>query len=230
MKKKLKTLIIDHSDTQRGLIDFLVKRNPQLELISSCKNANLYSGNVPPDLLIVDIESPGFDGIDSLKTLPVSTKVILITANTEYALQAFDIGVTDYLIKPVRASRFKAALEKAILSWEYFTDQDAEVASLQFRSDHEVKKIALSEIRWIEALGDYVKVITQNERFLILTTMKSIEETLPRDKFLRIHRSYIVNLNKVENFSHTRVEIEGNELPMSRKRKTKLEERLLPVE
>lgn len=233
MKKMIRTVVIDYSDTQRKLINLLVDRNPCLELIGSCKNAYdaiLCLNDAMPDLVLLDIEMPDLNGFEFLDRLSGHTQVILITATPDYALKAFDLGVTDYLLKPVSAARFHVAIDKAWSNCEFMEDKDKQVPSLQVRSDHEMKRIALSDIRWIEALGDYVKIVTNNEHFLILSTMKSIEESLPGDKFLRIHRSYIVNLKKVENFSNTSVGIEGNELPMSRAHKTELEEILLPVE
>ncbi len=233
MKRKLRTSIIDYSDTQRKLICYLVNKDPHLDLISDYNNAStsvFELSNSPPDLIIVDVDTPEVNCFELLKKLTDHTQLIIVTANPDYALKAFDLGVTDFLLKPVLSKRFQVAIRKAWTNWDPPADVGIDVPSLQIKSDHEIKKIALSDIRWIEALGDYVKIITSTERFLILSTMKSIEQALPRDKFLRIHRSYIVNLNKVENFSHTNVEIEGNELPMSRKRKTKLEEVLQPYE
>ncbi len=233
MKRKLRTSIIDYSDTQRKLICHLVSKNQHLKLIRNYNNASTAIcelSNSPPDLIIVDVDTPDVNRFEILKNLHDHTQLIIVTANPDYALKAFDLGVTDFLLKPVQPARFQVAIRKAWTNRDMRTDVGKDAPSLRFKSDHEIKKIALSDIRWIEALGDYVKIVTYTERFLILSTMKSIEEALPRDKFLRIHRSYIVNLNKVENFSHTNVEIEGNELPMSRKRKTRLEEVLQPYE
>ena len=232
MRRKLRTSVIDYSDTQRKILCYLASKNSHLELINGYKKASTAIStliNSQPDLIIADVDTPDINDFNFLTKLPDHTQLIIVTANPDYAFRAFELGATDFLLKPVQPARFHVAIRKACLNQDT-ADAIKDSPSLQFRSDYEMKKIALADIRWIEAVGDYVKIVTRTEHFLIHSTMKSIEEALPGDTFLRIHRSYIVNLNKVENFSHTNVEIEGNELPMSRKRKTKLEEVLQPYE
>ena len=231
MKHKLKTLIIDHSDTQRRLISHLVKQSSDLDLIDEiCREDQLpsFSEMKNYDLILMDIEFPGLERIEFSHLLDSGLQIILVTATPAYALRAFDLGVTDYIMKPVKLSRFRDAISKALLNFRILRKQKKPEDFIQVKSDHNYKKIALSQIRWIEALGDYVKIITNSERILVLSTLSSIEEQLPVDKFLRIHRSYIVNLKKVENFSSTSVEVEGMNLPMSRKRKSRLEAKLIP--
>ncbi len=233
MNHILRTAVIDYSDTQRRLITFLVEKHKNLDLIAdgaSTEDAIQILNQTVPDLLLLDIEIPGLDESHFLSGLSPKTQVVLITSNPDYALKAFDLGVTDYLLKPVRASRFSQAIDKALLRYPHITFPDQAVPCLNVKSDFEIKKIAIPDIRWIEALGDYVKIVTRREKILVLSTMTAIEEELPGDKFLRIHRSYIVNLKKVEYYSSNSVEIEGREIPMSRKRKNLLEELLLPVE
>lgn len=233
MNNKLKTVVVDYSDTQRHLITHLVESHKNLELLAVFECAEEAAAMLEisaPDLLLLDIEMPQLNGFRLLESLEPRTQVILITSNPDYALRAFDIGVTDYLLKPVRALRFEQAIRKAVLNNPKNRGLEAEIPSLHVKSDHEIKRIAIPDIRWIEATGDYVKIITNRERILVLSTMKAIEEELPKDKFLRIHRSYIVNLKKVDNFSSTSVEVEGIRLPMSRKRKTELEDILWPMD
>ena len=233
MDQKLKTLVADYSDTQRRLITHLVDNHKDLTLTGAFDNAADVARRLqisPPDLLLLDIEMPQLNGFNLLEKLSPKTQVILITSASSYALKAFDYGVTDYLLKPVRIARFTKAIKKVVFNHSTKSRIDMEIPSLSVKSDQEIKKIPMADIMWIEALGDYVKIITRHERILALSTLKSIEEELPCNKFLRIHRSYIVNLKRVENFSSTSVEIEGRSLPMSRKRKPILEEILSPVE
>ena len=180
------------------------------------------------NLLLMEVEFPGIEQIDFSQLLDSGVQIILVTSNPSYALRAFELGVTDYIMKPIKQGRFKNAISKALLHFRNLSRPKKLEEFIQVKSDHDYQKIALSQIRWIEALGDYVKIITNTERILVLSTLSSIEDQLPVDKFLRIHRSYIVNLNKVENFSSTSVEIEGKNLPMSRKRKSRLEAKLIP--
>lgn len=233
MDQKLNTLVADYSDTQRRLITHLVDNHKDLTLIGAFDSAADLVQPLqmsPPDLLLLDIEIPNLNGFKLLEKLHPKTQVILITSASSYALKAFDYGVTDYLLKPVRIGRFLKAIKKVVFNYSTKSRLGEEVPSLSVKSDHEIKKIPMADIKWIEALGDYVKIITRYERILALSTLKSIEEELPCNKFLRIHRSYIVNLKRVENFSSTSVEIEGRSLPMSRKRKPILEEILTPAD
>ena len=209
----------------------MVKMNSDLDLVDEIgKEDQLpsFSEMKKYDLILMDIEFPGLGGIEFSQLLDSGMQIILVTDTPAYALRAFDLGVTDYLMKPVKQSRFKDAITKAVLHYRILRKPKKVEDFIQVKSDHDYKKIALSQIRWIEALGDYVKIITNSERILVLSTLSSLEEQLPVDKFLRIHRSYIVNLKKVENFSSTSVEVDGMNLPMSRKRKSRLEAKLIP--
>ncbi len=232
MKYELKTLVADYSDTQRRLIRHLVEKHKDLSFIAASSNADEtidLLNKTKPDLLILDIEMPDLNGFDLLEKLNPQTQVILITSEATHALKAFEYGVTDYLLKPVRFTRFTKAINKVLINFIPQSQEQEEVPYLSVKSEHEIRKVSMPDILWIEALGDYVKIVTRFERILVLSSLKAIEDKLPADKYLRIHRSYIVNLNKVENFSSSSVEVEGREFPMSRKRKSQLEEILDPV-
>ena len=231
MKYKLKTVVIDHSPTQRRLISYLVQKSISLDLIcerGSGQGIDQLLSNWQPDLIIIDIEFSGLNEFDFSKILEAGVQIVLVTANPSYALKAFELGVTDYMMKPVQKNRFQAALNRVSVNYEILNRPAPDEDYLKVKSDQNIKEIPLSEIRWIEALGDYVKIVTISERILVLSTLTSIEDQLPGNKFLRIHRSYIVNLDKVENFSSTSVEVEGKNLPMSRKRGATLEAKLIP--
>ena len=232
MKYKLKTLIADYSDTQRRLICHLVENHKDLTFVAASSNAGETTSllnKTEPDLLLLDIEMPNLNGFELLERIGPRTQVILITSAPTYALEAFEYGVTDYLLKPVRIARFTKAINKVLMNYVPKPYVKQETPFLSVKSEQEIKKVSMSDIMWIEALGDYVKIVTRSERILVLSTLKAIEDELPDTTFLRIHRSYIVNLNKVDNFSSTSVEVRGREIPMSRKRKSLLEEILAPV-
>jgi len=231
MKHKLKTAVIDHSPTQRKLISYLVEQRSTFDLIYEMVPGDRIEDMLKhgkPDLIIMDVEFPGLSEFNFTEFLDRGIQIVLVTANPKYALKAFDLGVTDFMMKPVRKTRFQTALNRVWVNHELLNRSVKEEDYLKVKSDHNFKEIALSEIRWIEALGDYVKIITVSEKILVLSTLTAIEEQLPGDKFLRIHRSYIVNLDKVEKFSSTSVEVEGKNLPMSRKRGASLEAKLIP--
>jgi DNA-binding LytR/AlgR family response regulator len=167
---------------------------------------------------------PFIDGFHLLESLDQKIEVIIISGNSNYALKAFDYGVTDFLLKPLNIDRFNNAIVKVVKK-QYMKGNKIEDDPdfLMVRSNMKNKSINTKEIKWVEALGDYIQIITEKEKVIALSTMKSISDKLPNDKFLRIHRSYIVNLNKVEKFGCTTVEINEHQIPMSRKQKPKLE-------
>lgn len=234
MKNKcLNTLVVENSKVQQTIICKLIHNHDDLHLSAICNNAIdaiRIIKNHKIDLILLDIELPHINGFDLLKTLDENIEIIIITANPNHALKAFDYGVTDYLLKPVKIDRFYKAVKKASINYGKVCEPMEEGEFLMVRSSMKNRKINIKEIKWVEALGDYIKIITDNENLLVLSSMKSISDKLPSDRFLRIHRSYIVNLNKVEKFGCTSVEIDQHQLPMSRKQKPKLELLLEKVE
>ena len=227
MKNKcLNTLVVENSKVQQTIICQLVQNHDELHLAATCNNAidaSRIIKNQEIDLLLLDIEMPHINGFDLLESLDKEIQVIIITANPNHALKAFDYGVTDYLLKPVKADRFYKAAKKASVNYGKVRESMEEGEFLWVKSNMKKRKLGIKEIKWVEALGDYIKIITENENLIVLSSMKSISDKLPNDRFLRIHRSYIVNLNRVEKFGCTSVEIDQHQLPMSRKQKRKLE-------
>jgi len=227
MKNKcLNTLVVENSKVQQTIICQLVQNHDDLHLTAICNNAidaNRIIKNHKIDLILLDIEMPHINGFDLLESLDQKIPVIVITASANHALKAFDYGVTDYLLKPVKIDRFYKAVKKVHNNYYNVKESIEEGEFLMVRSNMKNRKINIKEIKWVEALGDYIKIITDNENLIVLSSMKSISVKLPNDRFLRIHRSYIVNLNKVEKFSCTSVEVDQHQLPMSRKQKPKLE-------
>ena len=234
MKKnssKLGTLILDPSPTQRRLISHMVNKQSQLLLLGACDNptdAYRIMSEVKVDLLILEVDLPLIDGFNFMEALGEETQTVIITASDHHALKAFDYGVSDYLLKPLDPKRSGICLQKVLNKYTAL-NQTRKRESMTIRCDLQKREVDISELLWVEAMGDYVKLITSSERVVVLSTMKAMADKLPKDRFLRIHRSYIVNLEKVDNFTSTRVEINGNILPMSRSRKPSLERRLEPM-
>ena len=224
MKKntsKLGTLILDPSPTQRHIMSHMVKKHPQLLLLGDYDNpTDVYRkmSEVKVDLVILEVDLPLIDGFNFMEALNEETQTIIITSSAHHALKAFDYGVTDYLLKPLDPKRFGICIQKALNNYTAL-HQTRKRESMTIRCDLQQREVDISELLWVEAMGDYVKLITRTERVVVLSTMKAMSNKLPKDRFLRIHRSYIVNLEKVDNFTSTRVEINGNLLPMSRSRK-----------
>ncbi len=233
MKKgnpKIGTLILDHSPTQRLLLAHLVKQQPELELLGAFGDPTAVHkklGEVRADLVILNVEMPVISGFNFIDTLDEDIQVIFVTAASQYALDAFDHGVTDYLLKPPTAKRFRQAVEKALRK-HTGSYKPAKEDLLVIRCDLQQREVNIAEILWVEAMGDYVKLITASERVVVLSTMKAMSEKLPKDRFLRIHRSYIVNLGMVDKFNSISVDVAGKTLPMSRSKKPVLEQMLHP--
>jgi DNA-binding LytR/AlgR family response regulator len=172
---------------------------------------------------------PIITGFDLLESLDKSPQVILITGKPDYALKAFEYDVTDYLHKPITMARFDASVKRAVAKYEQVNRVLEDEDHIFVKSNLKKRKVILNDIKWIEALGDYIKLVTDEANIVILSTMKSFEKQLPEDKFLRIHKSYIVNLEKVEKFNSKNVEVSGRSIPLSRNKKTELAEALSNV-
>jgi DNA-binding LytR/AlgR family response regulator len=162
----------------------------------------------------------GFDFLDGLKTKP---QIIFITSKAEYAMKAFDYDATDYLQKPIAIDRFNSSVKRAIDLHLLKSETHEEEGDYIFiKSNLKKLKIYTSKIKWIEAFGDYVKVVTEEDSNLVLSTMKSFEKDLSKDKFVRVHKSYIINIDKVERFNSRFAEIGITKIPLSRHKKEDL--------
>jgi len=229
---KLRSIIVDDSSMQRIAIAKLVNNHPNLAMVAEFSNAieakkAIKSNDI--DLIFLDVEMPIINGFDLLESLDNPPQVILITGNPNYALKAFDYDVTDYLHKPITFTRFEASVKRAVAKYEQMNKVTEDEGYIFVKSNLRQRKVVLNDIKWIEGLGDYIKLVTNEGNVVILSTMKSFEQKLPKDKFLRIHKSYIVNLEKVEKFNSKNVELEGIQVPLSRNKKTELAEALYSI-
>lgn len=179
------------------------------------------------DLIFLDIEMPDLSGFELLDNLKNKPQIIFVTGKTEYAFKAFNYNATDYLHKPITRERFNIAVNKALeqhkLTLDYFETDGEQII---VRSNQEKHQVYIKDIKWIEAQGDYVKIITKENTFLVLSTMKSFEAELPEEYFFRIHKSYLVNLAKIERFSSTKIEMDKFNIPISRNKKKQFTEAL----
>ena len=228
--KKLRSIIVDDSAVQRLAVSKLIASHPDLELIIQYKDgfeAQKKVNSEDIDLIFLDVEMPIIDGFELIESMENPPQVILITGKPEYALKAFDYNVTDYLLKPITKDRFDTAIKKAVLRiGENSEVKEENQEHIFVNSSLKKVKVIIGEIKWIEGLGDYVKVVTEDSNILVLSTMKAFIKKLPEDRFLRIHKSYIVNLNKVQQFSSAQVEVGGKQIPLSRHKKDELQEAL----
>ncbi|HEU4901779.1 MAG TPA: LytTR family DNA-binding domain-containing protein, partial [Flavisolibacter sp.] len=181
------------------------------------------------DLLLLDIEMPGMTGIELTKKLGnKSPLIIFTTAKKEYAVEAFELNVVDYLVKPVSQARLLQAVEKAQEALDSNKEEvKIEEQSFVFVKDNGMlKRISIDDILFLEAMGDYVKVHTPQKFHVVHATLKSIEEKLPASKFLRVHRSYIVAINKIDFIQEGTITIGKTTIPVADTHKTSLNKRL----
>lgn len=210
----------------------LVGQVKDLQLVKECADAlEAYNAinKEQVDLLLLDIEMPGMSGLELIKNLGNKKPLIIFTtAKKDYAVEAFELNVVDYLVKPVTASRFIQAVERAN---EAFASDKEEVKveeqEFVFIKDNGVlKRINVEEILYLEAMGDYVKVHTQQKFHVLHSTLKSIEEKLPASKFIRVHRSYIVSLNKIDFIQEGVITIGKANIPVADTYRSVLNKRL----
>jgi DNA-binding LytR/AlgR family response regulator len=228
----MKCIIVDDNKMARMALKQLVSQVPSLELVAECIDAEEALDtldNVQIDLLLLDIEMPGMTGLDLTKKLGKSRPLIIFTtAKTDYAVEAFELNVVDYLVKPIALPRFKQAIDKAVETIESNKEEmKVEEQAFVFVKDNGVlKRIAIDDILFLEAMGDYVKVHTPQKFHVVHATLKSIEEKLPASKFLRVHRSYIVAINKIDYIQEGTITIGKTTIPVADTHKANLSKRL----
>ena len=221
--EKLKTVIIDDSHTHRITLQKLIEKHANLDLEGSYRNGIEARNNgceKKADLIILDIEMPLVDGFDLLESFNEKPQIIIVSGKPDHALRAFDYDVADYLLKPISQQRFDTAVKKALRNTGALTG--GENAHIYVKSNFRKVRVNYKDIKWVEALGDYVKLVTEKNNVLVLTSMKAFEKRLPGEHFVRIHKSFIINLDRIENFNNTVVQVCGKQMPLSRKRKSTL--------
>lgn len=213
----MKYIIIDDDDASRKIILQLAKQVENLEIIDAYSNPVdalkvLEKGGV--DLVFLDIEMPEMTGMEMLNSVNMPP-TILTTTHKEYAVDAFKYNVIDYLVKPIGLPRFIKAMGKARKEFAGPSNHASINKEYFFIKKHSVfNKVALKDILWIEALGDYIKVHASDAQHVVHLSLKAIEDKLPNDKFLRVHRSYIVNIDNVGMVEDTTIYINNNPIPI----------------
>jgi two-component system, LytTR family, response regulator len=217
----LKCIAIDDEPLALDLIKEYVAKTPGLQLIQTFDDAisgGEFLRSNPVDLLFVDINMPDVTGIDLVRSLQEKPMIIFTTAHKKFALEGFELDAIDYLLKPISFERFSRAVTKAMEYHQYKKQAKTETnESLFVYSEYRMLKINLREIEFIESLEDYIKIhLTNSKPVLTLMTLKGVLEKLPADKFKRIHRSYIVAVDKVSSVQNRKAKlISSAELPIS---------------
>jgi DNA-binding LytR/AlgR family response regulator len=224
--KKIKCLIVDDEPPAREIMKQYIAGVEVLELKGSCNNAVeaiSFLKDHQIDLLFLDIQMPQLLGTNFIRTLKSPPKVIFTTAFRKYALEGFELDAVDYLLKPVSFERFLKAVNKVLqvnLSSipDPLLNESKEVNNsfLYFRVDRKMVKVYFNDILFIEALKDYIKIVMFNRTVVTKYVLTTLAELLPADEFLRIHKSFIVAINKIESFNTDSIQIAKHDLPIGR--------------
>jgi DNA-binding LytR/AlgR family response regulator len=216
----MKCIIVDDEPIAREGVEALIGKIPQLQLegsFESAETASEYINTHPVDLIFLDIEMPGINGIEFARSIPKQTLVIFTTAYSEYALDSYEVDAIDYLVKPIEWERFRKAVDKAmsyhsLLVNEAKEEIEADNDFIFVKSERRYFKVYDDDILFIEGLKDYVIIQTENKRIITKMYLRTILELLPAKMFFRINKSYIVNLKKIDSFDNNDIFIGEREI------------------
>lgn len=212
-------IAIDDEPPALSIIERFCSGIENLELKKTFTNpleAIKYMKRYPVDLLFIDIQMPGFNGVDIYKNLTNKPMVIFTTAFSEYAVEGFNVNAVDYLLKPYTKDRFNTAVAKAFdtLKKSLQTDENKYIS---LRCNYSLVKVLVSDIDLIESFDDYLTIYTGEKKLVVRMTMKNLIEMLPEDQFIRVHRSYIVPVNKIEQVRNKVISVGDKKIPIGNK-------------
>lgn len=214
-------LIVDDHKIARTTLKKLISLDSSLTLAGECSNAEeAYNEiiNQPIDLLFLDIEMPGMTGMELVKSLGKSSPMIIFTTSERnYAADAFDLNVIDFMIKPVSPVRFLQSMERLreFVKTKKFSTAIRDKDDIFIRDSNTIRRLSLNQVLFLEAQGDYVKIYVSDHTYLIHSTLKSVIDKLPDNIFLRVHRSFIVNVSKIDTLEGNTLVLDKNFVPVS---------------
>ncbi|MCA8831552.1 LytR/AlgR family response regulator transcription factor [Hymenobacter pini] len=220
----LRCLVVDDDPLAIQIVENCISNTPFLQHAASCENA-IAAAEVlrqqPVDVLFLDVEMPLMSGLDLLRTLQDPPLVVLITSKKGYAVEAFEYDVLDYIVKPISYARFLKAAQKALETVEARSapspDAIAAPSNPEFtfvKVDSRLVKVLFDDVRYVEALGDYVHIVTGQSKLIVYSTMRAVEEKFPPALFVRVHRSFIVNLKRVQTIEDNTIIIDNKHIPI----------------
>ena len=226
-----KVLIVDDNKIIRLMLAEMLKKIDDIEIAGECESAieaKSFLSKNKVDILLLDVEMPGMTGLELLKLLPQKPATILITAKTGYAIEAFELNVIDYIVKPVSIARVMLAIEKAkeLLAMKNAQVNEINQEQIFIKDNKVIRKILLNEILWLESKGDYVKINTAEKQYIIHSTLKNMEERLPASEFVRIHRGFLIPVSKIDYIEDGVAFVMGTPLPVSETYKNDLLKKL----
>lgn len=217
-------IIVDDEPLARDAVQMLIDKTDNLDLIGSFNSPNsatkFFENNIV-DLVFLDIQMPGINGIEFAKTIPQKTFVIFTTAFSEFATESYEVDAIDYLLKPIKLERFQKSVNKAQTYFELFkadyTNNNIENITDDYffvKADRKIFKIYFNDIIFIEGLKDYVVMHTENQKVITAMNIKTIYGQLPKNIFVRVSKSYIINVKKIDSVDNNTVYIGKNEIPI----------------
>lgn len=220
---KINCIVIDDELPAIEQMEEYISRIPFLNLLGSFENAiepvNFLKSN-QVDLIFLDIEMEGFTGLQLIKTLQHRPKIVLTTAYDQYAIEAFDLNVFDYLLKPISFERFMKSIDKIFDSFVNIRSSDTN--ELQYKRDYffvktefRMQRVDFKDILFIEGMSEYLRIVTSKEKIMTLQNFKTIEESLPSENFVRVHKSFLVAIDKIESVEKSRIKIGDKLIPVS---------------
>jgi len=217
-------IIIDQDLENLEILKKLIEKQTSFSVLSCFDNFidskhSLNSNNI--DVVFISFSLPEFDPFVFLDSINSDSKIVFISNQTEHAFKSFQYNTLDYIEYPLNEEK----IQKIEMKFQkLFNNSDKKSKTyLYIKSNLKKRKVYTKDIKWVEALGDYVKVVTSNSNIIVLSSLRNFEKKLPVNKFLRIHKSYIINLDRIDNLSNKTVEIESNLIPVSRNKKAELE-------
>ncbi len=236
MTKTIKCIIVDDEPVAREILENHLSKLDHIKVLASCKNAmeafQAVNTNTV-DLVFLDINMPEISGLSFARSVSKDLKIIFTTAYRDYAVDGFDLKAVDYLLKPISFERLMQAINKfqeesPAVKREDHGDEKTEISESMFlRSDRKMVKVNFAEILYIESLSDYIKIHMTDQRVLVTReSLANIEARLPRDNFLRTHRSYIIALAKIDSYTSDTIEMGKYEIPISRSHREVVMQRL----
>jgi len=212
----LNCLVVDDDSLSRNILEDLINDTTSLNLAASCQDpiqAFNFLKEQQVDLLFLDIEMPKMDGMEMLRNLNPLPQVVLVTSHTEYAVESYEYDVTDFIKKPITPARFLKAIDKV---YKRLSTEETKITTkgdtIFIKSDSRLVQIDTNKIFWIEALGNYMRVITEDGKYTILSTMKDVASKLPSDEFVRVHRSFIVRVDKIKSIEDNYIIIDEKQI------------------
>ena len=237
MNEKYNVIIVDDEYLARKLLQDYVSKVESLQLVATCSNAfeamEALTNNTV-DIMLLDIQMPDLTGLELVKSLEKKPAVIFTTAYSEYAVDAFNLAVVDYLLKPFDFPRFFQAIRKAIGNVQPKAEEDPKQAAdisksndfITVKADYKLYKINYDDLLFIEGQHEYVTFHTTQRRITALFALKDLEEMLPKDRFVRVHKSYIVSFKHIQDLDKSDVTVAGNKVPVGASYRDELLSRL----